>query len=230
MFCCLFYCRIQFITWGKKNQLRANSRTIWLAGVCVYSWSAWLISRCTALRPARSNEQFTGSLARKKHFPCCLYCELTQKLQSCKLCKLAMYVMQSCSVLLVFFFFFLAFFPAVARFSLGVGCSGRMLGFCVLREGQIMAKRPFQKAGWSSSIAQQFRSKCMNMICGCSGTCQSNAKCCSVLVGLFVTPFSKHKQIDSLAPAAAYDIYTTCMIQHASLGKQACVLSILVLF
>lgn len=43
-------------------------------------------------------------------------------------------------------------------------------------------------------------------------------------------PFSKHKQIDRLAPAAAYDIYTTCMIQHTSLGKQACVLSILVLF
>lgn len=42
-------------------------------------------------------------------------------------------------------------------------------------------------------------------------------------------PYSKYKQIDCLAPAAAYDIYTTCMIQHASLGKQACVLSILVL-
>lgn len=68
------------------------------------------------------------------------------------------------------------------------------------------------------------------MICGCSGTYQCNAKCCSALVGLFVTPFSKHKQIDRLAPAAAYDIYTTCMIQHASLGKQARVLSILVLF
>lgn len=37
-------------------------------------------------------------------------------------------------------------------------------------------------------------------------------------------PFSKHKQIDLGAPAAAYDIYSTCMIQHASLGKQACVL------
>lgn len=122
---------------------------------------------------------------------------------------------------------FLACFPTVARFSLGVGCSGRMLSFS---EGQIMAKRPSKKAGCSSSVAQQFRSKCMSMICGCSGTYQSNAKCCSLLLGLFVTPFSKHKQIDRLAPAAAYDIYTTCMIQHASLGKQACVLSILVLF
>lgn len=125
---------------------------------------------------------------------------------------------------------FFTFFPTVAWFSLGVGCSWRMLSFCVLWQGQIMAKRPSQKARWSSSIAHQFRSKCMNVICSCSGTYQSNAKCCSVFVGLFVMPFSKHKQIDRLAPATAYDIYITCMIQHASLGKQACVLSILVLF
>lgn len=119
---------------------------------------------------------------------------------------------------------FLAFFPTVAWFSLG--CSDRMLSFSVLWEGEIMAQGPSQKAEWSSSVGQQFRSSCMNMICGCSGTYQSNAKCCSVLVGLFVMPFSKHKQIDCLAPAAAYDIYTTCMIQRASLGKQACVLCI----
>lgn len=125
---------------------------------------------------------------------------------------------------------FLAFFTAVAWFSPGVGCSDRMLSFSVLWEGQIMAQRPSQKAGWSSSVPQQFRSSYMNVICSCSGTYQSNAKCCSVLVGLFVMPFSKHKQIDRLAPAAAYDIYTTCMIQHASLGKQACVLCMLVLF
>lgn len=97
---------------------------------------------------------------------------------------------------------------------------------CVLR-GANHDSGPPKKQGEALVLP---RSSCMNVICGCSGTYQSNAKCCSVLLGLFVMPVSKHKQIDRLAPAAAYDIYTTCMIQHASLGKQACVLCILVLF
>lgn len=170
-----------------------------------------------------------------------------------------MYVTQVCFLLCLFFsffsfsffiFFFLFlcffffFFCSVACFFVGVLYLGRMLSPSVPRiamlPGQELGTAPQRgrsqqrgspkTGGWSVSIAQRFKSKQVNVIYGCSGIYHSNAKCCSVLVWLFVMPFSKHKQIDRLAPAAAYDIYTTCMIQHASLGKQACVLSILVLF
>lgn len=107
MFCCLFYCRIQFITWRKKNQLRANSRTI-LAGLGCCLFLERLVNQ--QVHQPRSNEQFTGSLARKKHFPRCLYCELTQKLQSWKRCQLALHVTQvSYFILGVLMFFSLLF-------------------------------------------------------------------------------------------------------------------------
>lgn len=103
-------------------------------------------------------------------------------------------------------------------------------GSAAPERGKSQQRGPPKKESEALVLPSSSDPKHMNVICSCSGTYHSNAKCCSVLVELFVMPFSKHKQIDCLAPAAAYDIYTTCMIQHASLGKQACVLSILVLF
>jgi len=178
----------------------------------------------------RSQARFTGSLARKKHFPRCLYCELTQKLQSCKRCSPPVCVMQVCFLLLYFFLFFFLFnfFVVLRSFSWACctregcwaprGCPARSW-WLPLKGANPSKGAPWKRGGWSVSVAQRFESKQVRVIYGCSGISHSSAKCCSVLVWLFVMPFSKHKQIDRLAPAAAYDIYTTCMIQHASLGK-----------
>lgn len=131
--------------------------------------------------------------------------------------------------LILFFSFFRSFFAMVRGFPWACcaweGCWAPLsraaqpgAGGCPWT-GQIPAKCSLKKRDWSAGVAQRFGYKQVKMIYGCSGIYHSNAKCCSVLVWLFVMPFGKHKQIDRLAPAAAYDIYTTCMIQHASLGK-----------